>query len=47
MRISRTMRSGMNEKISLLVLFVTLEESEIDSLDEVVFFPISLSCERQ
>ena len=32
MRISRTIRSGMNEKISLLALFVTLEESEIDRL---------------
>ena len=32
MRISRTIRSGMNENISMLVLFVTLEESEIDCL---------------
>ena len=32
MRISRTIRSGMNEKISLLALFVVLEESEIDCL---------------
>ena len=32
MRISRTIRSGMNKKISLLALFVPLEESEIDCL---------------
>ena len=32
MYISRTIRSGMNKKLSLLALFVTLEESEIDYL---------------
>ena len=47
MRISWTIRSGMNENVSMPVLFVTLEESEIDCLDEVVFFLISLPYARQ
>jgi len=42
MCISRTIRSGMNEKISLLALFVTLEESEIGCLATRLYSSIFL-----